>query len=295
MALSGMTGFSRVEGAAGPWSWSVEARSVNGRNLEARFRGPQGFDALERVVRDGAQSRFARGSIQINLQARRAEAGNSVRINTVLLDQLLHVCSIYGERTDVRPPSLDGLMAVRGVVELAEDSDTPEVRASVEAAMSASVIEALDGLKTSRRSEGEALFPVLTGLVDKIAELAAQAEAEASAQSSAIRDRFERRMAELIADIRPLEERIVQEAALMASRADVREELDRLAAHVTAARQLLSGEGGASGRKLDFLTQEFMRETNTLCSKSATVALTAIGLELKATVEQFREQIQNVE
>jgi uncharacterized protein (TIGR00255 family) len=295
MALSGMTGFARVEGASGPWSWSVEARSVNGRNLEARFRGPQGFDALERVVRDGAQSRFARGSIQINLQARRAEAGNSVRINTALLDQLLHVCAIYGERTDVRAPSLDGLMAVRGVVELAEDSDTPEVRASVEAAMSASVIEALDGLKTSRLSEGEALFPVLGGLVDKIAELTAQAEAEAAAQSSAIRDRFERRMAELISDIRPLEERIVQEAALMAGRADVREELDRLAAHVTAARQFLSGEGGASGRKLDFLTQEFMRETNTLCSKSATVALTAIGLELKATVEQFREQIQNVE
>ena len=182
----------------------------------------------------------------------------------------------------------------RGVIEVAEETDTPEVRAAVEAAMGQSILAVLDGLATSRLAEGTALAPVLAAQVDRIAELVQQAEAEAAAQPAAIRERFERRMAELIADPRPLEERIFAEAAVMAGKADIREELDRLAAHIDAARALLTGDG-AAGRRLDFLIQEFMRETNTLCSKSATVALTALGLELKATIEQFREQIQNVE
>ena len=289
-----MTGFARVEGALGAWSWAVEARSVNGRNLEARFRGPNGFDALERVVRDGAQARFARGQIQIALQARRAESGGGVRINSELLDQFVRLAEDYGERPGVDRPRLDGLMAIRGVIEVAEETDTPEVRAAVEAAMGQSILAVLDGLATSRLAEGTALAPVLAAQVDRIAELVQQAEAEAAAQPAAIRERFERRMAELIADPRPLEDRILAEAAVMAGKADIREELDRLAAHIDAARALLTGDG-AAGRRLDFLIQEFMRETNTLCSKSATVALTALGLELKATIEQFREQIQNVE
>ncbi len=289
-----MTGFARVEGALGAWSWAVEARSVNGRNLEARFRGPNGFDALERVVRDGAQARFSRGQIQIALQARRAESGGGVRINGELLDQLVRLAADYGERPGVDRPRLDGLMAIRGVIEVAEETDTPEVRAAVEAAMGQSILAVLDGLATSRLAEGTALAPVLAAQVDRIAELVQQAEAEAAAQPAAIRERFERRMAELIADPRPLEDRILAEAAVMAGKADIREELDRLAAHIDAARALLTGDG-AAGRRLDFLIQEFMRETNTLCSKSATVALTALGLELKATIEQFREQIQNVE
>ena len=294
MALSGMTGFARVEGALEGWSWSVEARSVNGRNLEARFRGPNGFDALERVVRDAAQTRFARGQIQITLQARRAESGGGVRINTDILDRLVRLAADYGERPGVDRPRLDGLLAVRGVIEVTEETDAPEVRTAVEAAMGQSILSVLDGLATSRQAEGAALAPVLTGQVDRIADLVRQAETEAAAQPVAIRERFERRMAELIADPRPLDERILAEAAIMAGKADIREELDRLAAHIDAARALLTGDG-AAGRRLDFLIQEFMRETNTLCSKSATVALTAIGLELKATIEQFREQIQNVE
>ena len=289
-----MTGFARVEGALGAWSWAVEARSVNGRNLEARFRGPNGFDALERVVRDGAQARFARGQIQIALQARRAESGGGVRINSELLDQFVRLAEDYGERPGVDRPRLDGLMAIRGVIEVAEETDTPEVRAAVEAAMGQSILAVLDGLATSRLAEGTALAPVLAAQVDRIAELVQQAEAEAAAQPAAIRERFERRMAELIADPRPLEERIFAEAAVMAGKADIREELDRLAAHIDAARALLTGDG-AAGRRLDFRIQEVRREPNTLCSKSATVALTALGLELKATIEQFREQIQNVE
>ncbi len=294
MALSGMTGFARAEGALGRWSWSVEARSVNGRNMEARFRGPGNFDSLERVVREGAQARFGRGQIQIALQAKRAETTGTLRVNTILLDELLRICDLYQLRDGVAEPRLDGLLAVRGVVEVADDVDEPEVRAAVEAAMATSIVEVLDGLLQSRLAEGAALAPVLAGQVDRIADLTAQAESEAASQPAAIRERFERRMAELIADPRSMEERIVQEAAIMAGKADVREELDRLAAHIVSARDLLSGQA-AAGRRLDFLIQEFMRETNTLCSKSATVALTRIGLDLKATIEQFREQIQNVE
>lgn len=294
MALSGMTGFARVEGALGRWTWVVEARSVNGRTLEARFRGPPGFEGLERIARDGAQARFGRGQIQIALQARRDEAAGALRINTALLEELISVCARYPAREGLSAARLDGLLAVRGVVETAEDGETPEARAELEAAMGRTVLQALDSLRTARAGEGAALAPVLAGQIDRIAVLVAQAETEAAAQVQAIRERFTRRMAELVPDAKPLEERIVAEAALLAGKADVREELDRLAAHIAQARELLAGEA-AAGRRLDFLTQEFMRETNTLCSKSATIPLTGVGLELKAVIEQFREQVQNVE
>jgi uncharacterized protein (TIGR00255 family) len=294
MALSGMTGFARADGALGRWTWVVEARSVNGRTLEARFRGPSGLEGLERVARDGAQARFGRGQIQISLQARREETTGALRVNTALLDELIDVCNRYRTRAGLGEPRLDGLLAVRGVVETAEETETPEARAELEAAMGLTVIQALDRLKEARTEEGAALAPVLSGQVDRIAALVVQAETEAAAQTAAIRERFTRRMAELIPDPKPLEERIVAEAAMLAGKADVREELDRLAAHIAQARELLTGEA-AAGRRLDFLTQEFMRETNTLCSKSATIPLTGIGLELKAVIEQFREQVQNVE
>ena len=294
MALSGMTGFARADGALGRWTWAVEARSVNGRTLEARFRGPNGFEGLERVARDGAQARFGRGQIQISLQARREEMTGALRVNTALLDELIVVCDRYRTRAGLGEPRLDGLLAVRGVVEMAEETETPEARAELEAAMGRTVIQALDRLKEARAGEGAALAPVLSGQVDRIAELVAQAETEAAAQIVAIRERFTRRMAELVPDPKPLEERIVAEAAMLAGKADVREELDRLAAHIAQARELLIGDT-AAGRRLDFLTQELMRETNTLCSKSATIPLTGIGLELKAVIEQFREQVQNVE
>jgi uncharacterized protein (TIGR00255 family) len=159
--------------------------------------------------------------------------------------------------------------------------------------MAQTIEAALDALKTSRLAEGAALEPVITGFIDDIERLVAAAEVEAAAQTEAIRTRFSRRMAELAPDAPGLEDRIVLEAAALATRADVREELDRLTAHVGAARSLL--QQAPAGRKLDFLMQEFMREANTLCSKSATTALTGIGLELKAVIEQLREQVQNVE
>jgi uncharacterized protein (TIGR00255 family) len=294
MALCGMTGFGRADGAAGDWSWSVEARSVNGRNLEIRFRGPPGFDLLDKAARDGGQALFARGQVNVGVSAKRAEAGGQVRINLEQLERYLAAGEPYVAAGAAARPSLDGLLALRGVVETADVTDTPEILAVVAEAMAGSITAALEGLAQARREEGASLTGVLVGLTDKIAGLVAEAEALAAHQPPAIHDRFARRMHELAGDTPGLEDRIVQEAAAMAVKADVREELDRLGAHIASARALIASDG-PSGRRLDFLTQEFMREANTLCSKSALAALTTVGLDLKATIEQFREQVQNVE
>lgn len=294
MALSGMTGFARVEGGLGAWTWTVEARSVNGRGLEVRFRGPPGFDSLERAAREAAQARFQRGQLNLTLTAKRADAAGAVRVNHAQLEAYLDLADLYHRQGRAALPSMDGLLSLRGVIEAVEEADDAEGRAVVEAAMAVSLGQALDGLRQARLEEGAALAGVLGGLVDRIEALVGQAEAQAAGQPAVLKERFARRMTELLGERGDLEDRIVQEAAAMASRADVREELDRLVSHVAAARVLFAGEGQA-GRRLDFLTQEFMRESNTLCSKSATTALTAIGLELKAAVDQLREQVQNVE
>ena len=292
-AISGMTGFGRAEGAEGGWSWAVEARSVNGRNLEVRFRGPHGFDRLEPLAKASAQKRFGRGQVTVGVQAKRTDPGAAaLKVNDDILARYLTLANRLAEE-GATPPSADGLLALRGVLETPEEDETPEARAAVEAAMAASIDAALDALKTSRDREGAQLLPVVTGFIDAIERLVAAAETEVAAQTDAIRDRFTRRMTELAPDAPGLLDRIFLEAAALATKADVREELDRLAAHVASARQLL--QQPPAGRKLDFLMQEFMREANTLCSKSATTALTGIGLELKAVIEQLREQVQNVE
>lgn len=293
MALSGMTGFGRAEGSAAEWSWAVEARSVNGRNLEIRFRGPPGFDLLDRAAREGAQSRFARGQVTVGVQAKKAEAGAQVRVNQEQLDRYLELGAPLIAAGRAGPPSLDGLLALRGVLEVVDTEDDPQAQAALEGAMALSLGAALDALALSRREEGLALTAVLVALVDKIEMLVGQAHDLAEGQPAAIKERFARRMAELIGEAAPAD-KIVTEAAAMAVKADVREELDRLRAHVDAARAHIVGEG-PQGRRLDFLTQEFMREANTLCSKSALSAMTTVGLDLKASIEQFREQVQNVE
>jgi uncharacterized protein (TIGR00255 family) len=293
LKLMSMTGFARVEGAAGSWSWAVEARSVNGRNLEVRFRGPPGFDGLERLAREAAQARFARGQINVSMQARHAESSGAVKLNQEQLDRYVAISAALTAKGHAAPPTADGLLALRGVLESGEAEEDAEARAAVEAAMAASLGQALDGLKVSRLAEGTQLAAVLNGLVDQIDALTRDAESQAAAQAPAIRDRFAKRLAELLGEAAP-QERILQEAAVMAVKADVREELDRLAGHVAAARSLMA-EDAAAGRRLDFLTQEFMREANTLCSKSAAAGLTATGLALKAAIDQFREQVQNVE
>ena len=298
-AISGMTGFGRADGALDGWTWSVEARSVNGRNLEVRFRGPNGFDNLERLAKTAAQARLSRGQVTLGVQARRSDAGAAaVRVNEAVLSRYLEIANALAEQ-GTTPPSADGLLALRGVLDVPDDdTDDAEARAPVEAAMAATIELALDALKFSREREGDQLTPVIIAFIDRIETLTRSAEGEAAAQTLQVRDRFARRMTELAPNLAEigapgLEDRIVLEAAVLATRADVREELDRLSAHVASARQLLLEP--PAGRKLDFLMQEFMREANTLCSKSATTPLTAIGLELKATIEQLREQVQNVE
>ncbi|MFN4040411.1 MAG: YicC/YloC family endoribonuclease [Brevundimonas sp.] len=292
-AISGMTGFGRADGALGDWSWTVEARSVNGRGLEVRFRGPPGFDTLERTAKTAGQAKLNRGQVTVNIQAKRAASGAEARVNREVLDRYLALAEDLAER-GATPPSADGLLSLRGVLEVSEDeADDAEARGTVEAAMAVTLEQALDALKASRDDEGARLTPVVTGFIDAIERLTAQAESEAAAQVEAIRERFARRMAEIAPDAPGLDERVFLEAAALAAKADVREELDRLTAHVASARDLLRQP--PAGRKLDFLMQEFMREANTLCSKSATTALTGIGLELKAVIEQLREQVQNVE
>ena len=293
MPISGMTGFGRAEGASGAWAWAVEARSVNGRNLEVRFRGPPGFEGLERAAREGAQSRFQRGQVTVGVQAKRGEGAVAVRVNVEQLERYLSLGAPYLNDGRIGPPTLDGLLALRGVIEADDAGLDPEAQAEHEAAMAASIAVALDGMLAARREEGRALLAVLSAQVERIGDLASQAGEIAAGQPAAIKARFEARLKELAGEA-ATEERIVQEAAAMAVKADVREELDRLAGHVDAARALLAADA-AVGRRLDFLTQEFMREANTLCSKSQTGALTSVGLDLKATIEQFREQVQNVE
>ena len=288
-----MTGFARVEGVLGDWTWAVEARSVNGRNLEVRFRAPAGLDGLERAAREAAQSRFQRGQINITVQGRRASAARTARINLEALESYLALGEDLVAAGRAALPSVDGLLALPGVLETADQDEDAAERAELEKAMAASIAKALDGLKHSRQSEGAAIAVVLGGFLDRIENLTESADADAGQQPVVIKARFERRLAELLGEAAP-EDRILQEAAAMAVRADVREELDRLRGHVAAARALL-GEAVASGRRLDFLTQEFMREANTLTSKSVAGSLTTIGLALKASIDQFREQVQNVE
>lgn len=292
-SISGMTGFGRADGSADGWTWSVEARSVNGRTLEVRYRGPQGFDTLERLTKSEGQARFARGQVNVGLNARReGGAASAVAVNEGLLNRYLVLANRLAE-DGATPPSADGLLSLRGVIEAADEDAHATARDVLEAAMARTIEEALDALKVSREREGEQLEPVLIDFIGRIEGLISAAEKEAGEQVEAIRDRFTRRIKELAPDAPGLDDRIFLEAAALATKADMREELDRLTAHVASARALVAQ--APAGRKLDFLLQEFMREANTLCSKSATTALTGIGLELKAVIEQLREQVQNVE
>jgi len=293
MSLNGMTGFARREGALGSWTWAVEARSVNGRNLDVRFRAPPGFEALERIAREAAQARFQRGQVGVSLQARRTDSAGEVRINHDILNRYLAALAPLIEAGRATTPTADGLLALRGVIETGEAGDDAEARTAVELAMGEDIARALEDLAKARAEEGRALHTLLADFVSQIASLTDAAGVAAADQPALVRDRFARRMEELAGEA-AAPDRILQEAAAMATRADVREELDRLAAHIVSARGLLDDTAPA-GRRLDFLAQEFMREANTLTSKSASPALTGAGLELKVVIDRLREQVQNVE
>ncbi len=292
-AIASMTGFARVDGRADGYSWTFEAKSVNGRNLDLRVRTPSGFDAVEAAVRAEAPKWLARGNVGVNLTVTRAAAVAQVRINRELLDQVIAIAREI-EGAGAAPPRIDSLLTVRGIIETVEEDET-EARDRLDGALKADLERLFEALASARRAEGARLLVVLMGHLDHIADLIARAGACASAQPDALRERLRSQVLALL-DAAPAlpEERLAQEAALLIAKADVREELDRLTAHVQAARDLLD-EGGAIGRRFDFLCQEFNREANTLCSKSAEVELTRIGLALKAAIEQLREQVQNIE
>lgn len=296
MTVSGMTGFGRAEGAHEGLRWAWEARSVNSRGLDLRIRLPQGLESLEGAARKAVQARFTRGSISLTLATRAAEdAPRDVRVDHALLRAYLEAMEPYTLYGQTERPRLDGLFALPGVLTAgAGDAPDAEARAALEQALLAGLDLALRELAHSRTEEGASNATALYDILDRIGSLTTAAGEIAGAQPQAIKARLEETLKELLGDQRIDEARFAQEAALLAGKADVREELDRLAAHVDAARGLLA-EGSPAGRKLDFLAQEFNREANTLCSKSAELELTRIGLELKAAIEQLREQIQNVE
>ena len=296
MNLQSMTGFARAvaehDGASIAW----EVKSVNGKSVEVRLRLPQGFERLEPAVRQTLQKRFSRGNFQATLTVGRA-AGQQVQpvVNEVFLRDLAGLAKRLQEQFGVAPATADGLLSLRGVLDIPETSETEEVRAALDTAILAALETALAGLEHARQSEGEALRSLLSGHIAAIEALTLKAEADPSREPAAIRERIAEQVRLLMDASANLDAgRLHMEAAFLATKADIREEIDRLKTHVASGRALLAN-GGAIGRKLDFLAQEFNRESNTLCSKSNAATVTAIGLELKAVVDQFREQVQNLE
>ncbi|PWC76649.1 YicC/YloC family endoribonuclease [Azospirillum sp. TSH64] len=288
-----MTGFARVDGHGDGYSWTFEAKSVNGRSLDLRCRLPSGFDSVEAAARADVPKRLARGNVNLTLTVNRAQAVSQLRINRELLAQVLEIAREI-EGAGAAAPRLDSLLAVRGIIEPVEEDET-EARERVESALKGDLSRLIDQLSVNRLAEGARIAEVLNGHLDEIARLVDAASACASTQPDALREKLRTQVAAILGSFPALsEERLAQEAAILIGKADVREELDRLRAHIQAARDMMA-EGGAIGRRFDFLCQEFNREANTLCSKSADVELTRIGLSLKASIEQLREQVQNIE
>lgn len=297
MSLSSMTGFTRVAGQHDSVGWIWEIRSVNGKGLDLRVRLPNGYEALEAIVRDVAGKVLKRGSVSVSLTVNRAGAESAYRVNRELLERLLALSAEVKDekRLSNEPPRLDTLLTVRGVVEASEGEDDPKEAEKRQKSMAVSLREALEALLGVRQAEGARLEAVLRERLDELEELCNEAEGAAALRTEAIRGRLAEQVQDLL-DMSPAlsEERLAQEAAVLAIKADIREELDRLKSHIEGARGLLD-EAVAVGRKLDFLCQEFNREANTLCSKSGDIDLTRIGLAMKAAVDQFREQALNVE
>ncbi len=294
MTISGMTGFARAEGEHAGQRWIWELKSVNGRGLDLKLRVPQGFDALEPAARAAATQRFKRGSIQATLSfAREAGEVGAVKIDLELVERLVQAGETFGSR--VEKPRWDGLLGLRGVM-LGEDAATmsEEERAAFEAALLLGFTRALDALAEARQGEGRMLAVALGEAADRMDALIAAARKSAAAAPAAALERIRQRLEALAPEVKMDPARLAQEAAIAATRADVQEELERLAAHALELRALLTKPEPA-GRRLDFLGQELTREANTLCSKSSDLELTRIGLDLKTVVDQIKEQAANVE
>ena len=295
MALASMTGFARGHGVAGAYAWAWEIKSVNAKGLDVRLRLPPGWDAIEVPARARAAEALARGTIYAVLTVERKGVAPAVKVNEPVLAAVLATLKGLAGRVEAAPPSLDGILGLKGVIEVSEEDERAEERAAAEAAILNGFERSLAALIAMRREEGEALTRVLKARLDDIAALAKRAEAAPGRQPEAIKARLAAQVATLLESSQRFDaDRLHQEAILIAAKADIREELDRLASHLAQAQRLIAG-GGAVGRRLDFLAQELNRESNTLCAKSNDVELTNIGLDLKSVVEQFREQVQNLE
>lgn len=297
MTISSMTGFARTDGVVDGVAWIWEARSVNGRGLDVRLRLPPGNEAIEVPSRDAVARRFTRGNIALALTMEKQQSAAVVRLNeTVLADVLKAVERVKALNGDVRPTDAAQLLMVKGVLEYAEpQGDAEAERSTRERALLAGLDTVLDKLAEARRAEGARLLGIVNTQVSTIETLAADVRRSPSRTPEAILQRLRDALARLADATSGLDgERLHQEAVLLATRADVEEELQRLGAHVAAAREMLA-ETGAVGRKLDFLAQEFNREANTLCSKANAVDVTRLGLQLKTVIDQFREQVQNIE
>lgn len=296
MALSSMTGFARAASTQDEWSWSWELKSVNAKGLDVRTRLPMGFDGLEVATRGKLGKAFKRGSITVALTLRQSGGATRYQINRQHLDALVAESKkIAGDNPDFAPASADGLLGLRGVIEAEDDDAADQDRTALEKRLIESLDEAVQALADTRAEEGARLSGVLTEFVDTMASLLDQVAKSAELQPGIIKERLKTQIADLVSDIGSLDPtRLEQEAAIIMTKADIREELDRFAAHIASVREMMA-EGEAVGRRLDFLCQELNREANTICSKAHDTSVTRLGLDMKATVEQFREQVQNIE
>jgi len=295
MALSSMTGFARSQGVSGSYAWAWEIKSVNAKGLDLRLRLPPGWDAVDAPARARVAETLTRGTVNATLTIERQGIAPVVRINEPVLNAVIATLEKLSDRITAAPPRLDGILAIKGVVEVLDEDDSEEERRAAEAAATAGFATALAALAEMRKHEGAALGRILCERLDQIAALTQQAEANPGRRPEAIKARLAEQVAVLLSASERFDaDRLHQEAIVIASKADIREELDRLVAHVAQARKLIDA-GGPAGRRLDFLSQELNRESNTLCSKSNDIELTNVGLELKSVVEQFREQVQNLE
>lgn len=295
MALSSMTGFARSHGASGPYTFEWELKSVNAKGFDLRLRLPPGWDDIEASAKKRAGELLARGTVYANLNVKRTNAVAQLRINEDVLAAVVKVAGSIAGKIDAVAPSVDGLLAIKGVIELVEPESNEEEDKAAKAAAMTAFEQALQHLVEMRRREGATLGQVLGARMDEIEKLAKRAEAAPGRKPEAIRARLAEQIAALLeTSDRFDQDRLTQEALLIAAKADIREELDRIASHIAQTRDML-GKGGPVGRRLDFLAQEFNREVNTCCSKSNDIELTNTGLAMKNVVEQFREQVQNLE
>jgi uncharacterized protein (TIGR00255 family) len=295
MALSSMTGFARSHGASGPYAFEWELKSVNAKGFDLRMRLPAGWDDLEAVAKKRAGELLTRGTVYANLNIKRTGAALTVRVNEDVLASITRVAAELAGRIDAVAPSIDGLLAIKGVIEVVEPESSEGEDKAVKSAAAAAFEQALADLIEMRRREGTTLGQILSQRMDEMERLAKKAEAAPGRKPEAIKARLAEQIAALLETTDRFDpDRLNQEAILIAAKADIREELDRIASHVAQAREMI-GKGGPVGRRLDFLAQEFNREVNTCCSKANDLELTNTGLEMKNVVEQFREQVQNLE